>query len=98
MLEAGTPAAIASFKTIELNNVYHAVMGVCLTWLATQFPTQYSLSAARHHQEQAIPILRQRLSERAYDEETHLSILCAMQTAVSSLEDFLAYLDGDRRS
>ena len=83
MLDAGSPYTNDFFPTINVDEVYHAVVGMLLTWLVTQFPTQYPMSAALFHQAEAISTLRERLSRGIYDEVTYLSVLCAMQTAVS---------------
>ncbi len=99
MLDAGSPATAAFFPTIDLKEVYHAVVGMLLSWLATQFPTQYTLSSARFHQVQAISKLRQRLSQGQHNEETYLGVLCAMQTAVSlRIPELKADSDGNRHS
>lgn len=82
MLDAGNPYAGAFFPTIDLKVIYHAVMGVFLSWLSTQYPSKYPISAALYHQGKAIPILRRLLSEGVYNDETYVSILCAMQTEV----------------
>lgn len=83
MLNAGSSSTAAFFQTINLDEVYHAVMGMLLSWLVSQYPTQYPASAALFHQTEAISIIRQRLSQGLHDEVTYLSILCAMQTSVS---------------
>jgi hypothetical protein len=82
MLDAGNPSAMAFFPSVDLRDVYHAVMGMLLSWLASQFPSQYPLDAALYHQAQSIPLIRERLSGRMLNEATFLSILCAMQTDV----------------
>jgi predicted DNA-binding protein (UPF0278 family) len=82
MLDAGAPYAANFFPILDFKEVYYSVMGMFLSWLATQFPTQYQISAALFYQAQAIPILRDRLSRGLYNDETYFSILCAMQTDV----------------
>lgn len=84
MLDAGNPSAMAFFPSVDLKDVYHAIMGMLLSWLASQFPSQYPLDVALYHQAQSIPLIRERLSSSILNEATFLSILCAMQTDVSS--------------
>ncbi|KAJ9611492.1 hypothetical protein H2200_004676 [Cladophialophora chaetospira] len=81
MLDAGSPYTVSFFPTIAMDDVYHAVVGMLLSWLATQFPTQYPMSTALYHQAQALAAIRQRLNQGIYDEVTYLSVLCAMQAA-----------------
>ena len=82
MLDAGSPAAVRYFPTVDFSEIYHAAMGMMLCWLATQFPSVYPIGAGLHHQAQSLPIIRQRLKTRIFDSVTFLNILCAMQTDV----------------
>ncbi|KAK5056614.1 hypothetical protein LTR84_012146 [Exophiala bonariae] len=92
MLDAGSVSAAAFFSTISFGEVEHAVMGMFYSWLATQFPTQFQISAALHHRGKAISVVRHRLSQDLYDNETYLNILCTMQTeALLGDENALGY-------
>jgi hypothetical protein len=82
MLDAGSPHAVSFFSVINFKEIYHAAMGMLLSWLHGEFPKVYTLSAARFHQAQAIPILRQRLAQGMHNDETYVIMLCAMQTDV----------------
>jgi len=82
MLDAGNPYAVAFFSTVDFKVIYHSVMAVFLSWLSTQYPSRYPISAALYHQGQAIPTVRRRLTQRLYNDETYISILCAMQAEV----------------
>jgi hypothetical protein len=82
MLDAGTPEATALFPLLDLRNIYHSTMSMFLSWLSTVYPSQYPLSAALHHRSQALPIIRQRLSQGMRDDATYINILCIMQTDV----------------
>lgn len=82
MLDAGSSSAADFFPILDLKVIYHGIMGMFLCWLSTQYPTQYPLSAALFHQSQALPALRNRLSQGIHDNETYFNILCAMQTDV----------------
>src|SRR6202012_877065 len=93
MLDAGNPYAVAFFSTVDFQAIYHAVMGVFLSWLSTQYPSLYPISAALHHQGQAIPILRRRLTRGLYNDETYISILCAMQTEVSIMTNHIMLIE-----
>jgi hypothetical protein len=64
------------------NEIYHAVMGMLLSWLSTRYPTKYPLSAALHYHGLNISRLRYRLSQRKFNEETFVNVLCAVQTEV----------------
>jgi len=82
MLDAGSQQSAAFFPLIDTKEVYHSVMSMFLSWLSTQYPSQYPLSAAVHHQTQAITVIRRRLSQGIQDDETYVNILCAMQADV----------------
>lgn len=84
MLDAGSPYATNFFSILDFKDIYHAVLGMLLSWLHGEFPKQYPLSAARFHQAKAIPILRQRLIQGMHNDETYAIMLCAMQTDVRS--------------
>jgi len=86
MLDAGNPYAVAFFSTLDFKAVYHSVMSVFLSWLSTQYPSMYPISAALYHHGQAIPLLRRRLTQGLHNDETYISILCAMQTEVSKID------------
>lgn len=82
LLDAGSPNALAFFSAIDFKEIYHAVLGMLLSWLHFEFPKQYPLSAARYHQAQTIPLLRERLAQGQHNDETYVIMLCAMQTDV----------------
>jgi hypothetical protein len=85
MLEAGSPKATAFFPLLDMKEIYHSTMSMFLSWLSSQYPSQYPLSAALHHRSQAIQIIRQRLSQGMHDDATYINILCSMQTDVNSV-------------
>jgi hypothetical protein len=85
MFDGDSTCAAEFFINITLKHVYHAIMGLVLTWLSTVYPSQYPQSADLFHHGKAIPYLRQRLSRGLYDDETYVSALCVMQTEVRSV-------------
>jgi hypothetical protein len=92
MLDAGSPCATNFFLIVDLKAIYHSIMGMFLSWLSTQYPTQYPLSAALFHHSQALPLLRSRLAQGLHDNETYLAILCSMQTEVRLGFSFLSWM------
>jgi|SRR5271163_2144377 len=85
ILDSGNPCAMTFFPTVDLKEVFHAVMAVLMSWISVQWPCQVPLSVALFYQSQAITLLRQRLAQGLHNDETYLCILCAMKTDVRSV-------------
>lgn len=84
MLDAGSPSATGFFPTIDFTDIYYSAMGMFLTWMSSRWPSSYPLSAALYHQGRGLPILRRRLAQGLYDNETCMMVLCTMQSEVIS--------------